>query len=144
MHTYIHTYTCTLHILHTHKTHTHAHSYTHAHPTCMYVCVATRFYASSPSYSPRGSRQRHKSRTHYCVPGRRESACARNGPATRHSPAGDRSWSLTVISSRKGRCSPTEHGQGPARSFEHDPRGSLFQGLPQPHTFSSYPNGPLS
>ena len=26
----------------------------------------------------------------------------------------------------KGRCSPTEHGQGPARSFEHGPRGSLF------------------
>ena len=64
------------------------------------LCVATRFYASSPGYSPRGSRQRHKSRTHYCVPGRRESACcARTGPATRHSPVGDRSWSLTAISS---------------------------------------------
>ena len=64
------------------------------------TCVATRFYASSPGYSPRGSRQRHKSRTHYCVPGRRESACcARTGPATRHSPVGDRSWSLTAISS---------------------------------------------
>ena len=44
----------------------------------------------------------------------------------------------------QGRCSPTEHGQGPARSFEHGPRGSLFQGLLQPHAFSSYPSGPLS
>ena len=45
--------------------------------------VATRFHASSPGYSPRGSRQGNKSRIYYCVPGRSESACARIGPATR-------------------------------------------------------------
>ena len=42
----------------------------------------------------------------------------------------------------KGRCSPTEHGQGPARSLEHGPRGSLFQDLLQPHTFSFFPMDP--
>ena len=94
--------------------------------------MATRFYASSPSYSPRGSRQRHKSRTHYCVPGRRESACcARTGPATRHSPVGDRSWSLTAISSRR---SP--------RADAHGLRGTAHAATARPPFHVAEAHGP--
>ena len=94
--------------------------------------MATRFYASSPGYSPRGSRQRHKSRTHYCVPGRRESACcARTGPATRHSPVGDRSWSLTAISSRR---SP--------RADAHGLRGTAHAATARPPFHVAEAHGP--
>jgi len=62
--------------------------------------VATRFYASSPGYySPRKSRQGNKSRAYYCVP------------------------------EGKGRCFATEHGQGPARSFEHG-ENTFYQRTP--------------